>query len=126
MVEGNYSVLWKGKHNGGPTKKQICKPIITDMIATGVRVERNAKQVESKIAHMEQQFQKTYDFSHNKTSVGMKETDKGKFNNLVTKRCKYYVDLESIMGDQASAGPMATSEENLGSDDDSVIGRTKM
>jgi hypothetical protein len=50
--------LWKGKHNGGLTKKEICELIVADMIAASVRVERNTKQVESKIAHMEQQFQK--------------------------------------------------------------------
>jgi hypothetical protein len=54
--EGNYSNLWKGKNNGGQTKIQICQPIVADMIAAGVRVPINARQVESKIGHLEQQF----------------------------------------------------------------------
>jgi hypothetical protein len=34
---GNYSTLWKGKHNGGRTKEQICEPIVADMMAAGVK-----------------------------------------------------------------------------------------
>jgi hypothetical protein len=52
-------------------KLQICQPIVADMVAAGVRCHRNAKQVESKIGYIEQQFRKAYNFANNKTGAGL-------------------------------------------------------
>jgi hypothetical protein len=82
-------------------------------------VKRNAKQVVSKIQHLEQQFCRVCDSVHTKTSVGIQEEDKGELEDLVKKRCKYYYDLEDIMGDCSSAGPKLTSDVKLFFDSES-------
>jgi hypothetical protein len=128
--EGNYSKLWKGKNNGGQIKIQICQPIVADMIAAGVRVQRNARQVESKIGHLEQQFRWAYNFANNETGAGLMSKQDGSFEEVVKKHCKYYFNLEEIMGNHSSTGPKATCDHNLAneldSDDDSNVDKNHL
>jgi hypothetical protein len=53
LVPGNYANLWKGKRNGGKTKRAIGELIANEIINAGVTSVRNGKQVENKIAHFE-------------------------------------------------------------------------
>jgi hypothetical protein len=55
-TKGNYSWIWKGKHNGGRKKDNIVRTIANLINATNVKVMLNTKQVQNKISHMKKKL----------------------------------------------------------------------
>jgi hypothetical protein len=114
MAEGNY-VKFCGKNNGGVKKKQICNALAEKM-SNETNSKRDAKNVLSKIQHIERSFREAHIFATSETGAGVKADDEGNFKEIVEKKCPYYYDLVDIMSDRASAKPKATSydldEEN--------------
>lgn len=119
MTPGNYA-RFRGKDNNGKTKAQFCKEIADKMTKMEVRVERDAKQVLSKIQHLELSFRRAHDFANTATGEGLKEGDTSSFKEAVEKLCPNYFDLLEVMGDRASAKPKATTAhlDSSSSDDD--------
>jgi len=79
----------------------------------GVKVSRDVKQVTNKITYMERAFREAHDFANTETGVGLQETDRGNFQDIVRKRFPYYFDLLEIFGDRASSKPKVTSYDDL-------------
>ena len=75
----------------------------------GVRKPYTCKQVQSKIEHIEQQFQSAHDWAAH-TGQGIEEDDPDSFCADVEKRCQYYSDLLEIFSDHASAQPDISSD----------------
>ena len=65
-----------------------------------MRKSHTCKQVQSKLEHIEQQFQSAYDWATN-TGQGIEEDDPDSFCAAVEKRCQYYFDLLDIFSDYA-------------------------
>lgn len=118
LVPGNYAMKWRGKKNDGKNKNQIAKELAEMMNDANVQVVRDAKQVMSKLQHIERQFKEAHDWTTTVTGAGLEQNDKGSFNDAVLKKCVFYFDLLEIMGDRASTQPRATSKDNLDSDFD--------
>jgi hypothetical protein len=119
LCPGNYSLKWRGKENNGMTKQRICEFIAESINKSGVLERRNAKQVQSKIEHLESQFRRAADFATGQTGAGLLETDKAGFDNAILDKCSLYFDLLPVMGDRAMARPKATSNDNLESSSES-------
>ena len=96
---------------------QFAQQIAATMNGAKVKAKRDAKQVLSKIEHIEKQFRKAYDFAQTETGAGLLED--GTFTDAVEKICPYYFDLFDIMSDRAAAKPKALSDEM--SDDDNEV-----
>ena len=79
----------------------------------GVKVHRDEKQVSNKITYMERAFREAHDFANTETGVGLQETDRGNFQDIVRKRFPYYFDLLEIFGDRASSKLKVTSYDDL-------------
>ena len=62
---------WRGKRNGGVTKKQLADNIAILINSKGVHLKRNGAQIQSKIEHMEKQFRVAHDFANSQTGAGI-------------------------------------------------------
>jgi hypothetical protein len=118
MKEGNYN-RYCGKNNSGMKKIQYCNQL-ADKMSRETNTQRNAKNVQSKIQHIEKTFKDAYTFASSETGAGLEEDDKGSFEDAVRKKCPYYFDLLDIMADRASSKPKATSYDDS-DDSDSTI-----
>jgi hypothetical protein len=107
MKEDNYNKFC-GKNNNGIKKIQYCNQL-AEKISRETNTLRNAKNVQSKIQHIEKTFKEAYTFATSETGAGLKEGDEGTFEEAVKKKCPYYFDLVDIMADRASSKPKATS-----------------
>jgi hypothetical protein len=77
-------------------------------VQAGITVPRNAKAVGAKIARMEGEYKKAFDFV---TNTGQGLMDKGKdITEIVKKMCPYYYELDPIMGSRASTRPIKLFE----------------
>ena len=131
---GNYSKFCNGKTGtGGSRKKDVCYQIADMINSAGVRKIHTGKQVESKIKHLENSFQKAYEFSFTETGQGLMEQSEGTFHDAVLKMCPHYFDLFNVMKDHSSSMPQIILEdldENIAeplsssnNDNESVIGK---
>jgi hypothetical protein len=118
LVPGNYANKWRGKNNNGERKKKVAERIANEINAKGVVINRDAKQVYSKIQHLEERFKAAHDWSTTVTGAGMLENDKGGFDKKVLSLCPHYFDLLPIMGERSSAKPKATNEDDLSDSED--------
>jgi hypothetical protein len=125
LVPGNYALKWQGKDNSGMTKGKISEHIATCINKAGVLEKRNAKQVQSKIEHLETQFCRASDFANGQTGAGLIETDQAGFDNAILDRCPLYFDILPKMGDRAMARPKATNMDNLDSSSESSAEQRK-
>jgi hypothetical protein len=110
MKEGNYS-KYCGKHNNGVKKIQYCNQL-AEKISKETNTQRTAKNVQSKIQHIEKTFKEAHTFASSETGAGLKEDDDGTFEDAVKKKCPYYFDILEIMADRASSKPKATSYDD--------------
>jgi hypothetical protein len=85
-------------------KEQTWKNLAERIAAAGVTVARNAKAVGAKIARMEGEYKKAFDFVTN-TGQGLIEEGKD-ITEIVKKMCPYYYELDPIMGNRASTKPL--------------------
>ena len=89
LVPGNYP-SWRGcTGNNGKRKKDIALRISKLMNNLGVKVHRDEKQVRNKITYMEKAFRDAHDFANTEIGVGLQETDRGNFQDIVRKRFPY-------------------------------------
>jgi hypothetical protein len=110
MEEGNYS-KFSGKHNGGVKKKDVCQTLATKITEETTSV-RDAKNVLSKIQHMEKKFREAHNFATSETGAGVLERDgESKFEEIVKRKFPYYYDLVEVMVDRASSAPKASCYE---------------
>jgi hypothetical protein len=116
MKEGNYT-KYCGKNNNGIKKIQYCTQLAEKM-SRETNTQRNAKNVQSKIQHIEKTFKDAYTFASSETGAGLKEGDVGTFEDAVKKKCPYYFDLLDIMQDRASSKPKATSYDDSDESED--------
>ena len=68
------------------------------------------KQVQSKIEHIEQQFQSAHSWATH-TGQGLEEDDPNSFHGAVEERCQYYFDILEIFSDCASAQPEVSLDQ---------------
>jgi hypothetical protein len=54
-----------------------------------VKKKRDGKMVLNKIQHLERTFRDAYVFAHKETRVGILAENEGRFNDLVTQKCKH-------------------------------------
>jgi len=124
---GNFS-RYRGKDNNGTRKKDFAFKIATLCNLAGVKVKRDAKQVQSKIDHLLKQFKTAKDWASN-TGVGVRASDEDGFHATIRKICPNWDDLEEVIGDRALARAAFSSDdldddtptdedENGGDDDD--------
>ena len=127
---GNYK-RYKGDTQNGLTKIRIAGEIADLINAAGVRKERNAKSVVSKVDNMTSQYKKASDWA-NATGVGVLATEgKEKFDDAVSRfgmlfcfflcsltilfqlcrYCRYYFELDPILKDRVSTRPDFTSDD---------------
>lgn len=120
-TEGNYA-RYRGKDNNGTRKKDFCEIIAKQMKEAGVRRERTAKQIQSKIEHIENSFRKAHDWTTTETGTGLQENDVGTFRQSVERICPFYYTLVDVFAERASAQPRIRSDsKNL---DDSSTAST--
>jgi len=113
LVPGNYA-SWRGcTGDNGKRKKDVALRILKLMNNVGVKVHRDEKQVSNKTTYMEKAFREAHDFANTETGVGLQETDRGNFQDIVRKRFSYYFHLLEIFGDRASSKPKVTSYDDL-------------
>jgi hypothetical protein len=98
-TQGNYANIYRGKNNGGKSKRKVCGIIAEYINYYNVKNKRDWKQVFNKIEHLERTFPDPYIFANKETGVGMLSSDTGTFNDIVTGKCKHYYDLEAVFGD---------------------------
>jgi len=117
--EDNY-IKYKGKDNGGHTKKHCC--LIMASKCTQLTVcERTHETVLTKVSAMADQWRHTHDWVNN-TGVGVLRDDgKEMFDGLATRRCSFCYDLEPMMIDRAGTSPAVTSENLDDSDDEDDV-----
>lgn len=118
-VPGNYSNYRGGEANIKKTHYQ--EEIARKINASGVLSKRTAKQVGSKIAHVEKQWKEAHDWTFTETGAGLKENDPGTFKDSILRKCPYYFDLYDVMADRASARPKMTSDDLDRMDGESVF-----
>ena len=104
LVPGSYMNKWHGKNNGRQTK-QVTANIAHLINDAGVHVTRNAKQVQNKVQHLEQQFRVAYNFANTKTGQGLESNDKNSFEDAVCGLCTQHFDLFEVFHDCASSRP---------------------
>ena len=71
-TEGNYA-RYRGKDNHGTRKKDFCEQISRQIKQAGIRRERTAKQIQSKIEHIESSFRRAHDWTTTETGTGLQE-----------------------------------------------------
>jgi len=121
MLSGRNFADYRGnKHGRG--KKTIANDIARIIERNkGCKGERTGKQVGSKIDDLHRQFKDAFDWANTVTGAGLKESDKGSYDDALTKKCKYYFDFLPIMADRASARPSYTTDDMVDDDDASSI-----
>lgn len=87
MTEGNYS-RFCGKNNNGIKKIQFAQQL-SEKISSETNTKRDAKNVLSKIQHIERTFKDAHNFATSETGAGIKENDEGTFEAAVKKKCPY-------------------------------------
>lgn len=108
-TEGNYG-KFRGHDNHGKRKLAFGLQIAKKIKDAGCRVARSGEAVVKKIQEIEGKFIKAHDWVNN-TGQGVREQDgMATFEECVRQRCKWYFELEPIMGDRAKAQPKATTE----------------
>jgi hypothetical protein len=117
LEEGNYSKFC-GKNNEGVKKTQFAARLANKMTAETMST-RSAKQVLSKIGHLEKAWRSAHNFATSETGAGILETDgEQTFKEIVLSKCPYYYELLDIMADRASSNPKCTSYDVLSSNDE--------
>jgi len=108
LHEGNYT-RYCGKDNNG-VKKQDFAQFLVDEMKTETNSTRNAKQVMSKIAHIESAFREAHNFATSETGAGQQEKHgDATFQDFVRKKCPYYYELCPIMSDRSGTEPVFTN-----------------
>jgi hypothetical protein len=79
--EGNYAYYRGGPQTKGKTKKKVAAQITHIINDKGVFPQKNAKQVENKIHHIEKQFRTAHDLASTVTGAGLQENDRGSFDS---------------------------------------------
>jgi hypothetical protein len=120
-TEGNY-LRYRSKDKNGLRKNVFCAEISRKMKEAGIRYERTAKQIQSKIDHIGKNFRKAYDWSKTETGKELQEKDVGTFRIAVERMCSFYFTLYDVFADGAAAKPMvrpdATKLDSSPTDDD--------
>jgi hypothetical protein len=119
-THGNYE-RFRGTGNNGVRKINFANTIASTINNAGVRKVRTGKDVLNKIEYIEKSFRLAHDWSHTETGEGLRETDKGSYEEALLKKCPWYFDLVDIFQDRANARPHYTTDNMFGdtdSDDD--------
>ena len=83
LVPGNYA-SWRGcTGNNGKRKKDIALRMAKLMENLGVKVHIDEKHVINKIMYMEKAFREAHYFANTETGMGLQETDRGNFQNII-------------------------------------------
>ena len=112
---------FRGTGNNGLCKINFADTIANSMNKAGVRKVRTGKDVLNKIEYVEKSFRLAHDWSHTETGEGLRENDKGSYEEALLKKCPWYFDLIDIFQDRANARPNFTMDEmfsSFESDDD--------
>jgi hypothetical protein len=107
--EGNYALYQGGPQTKGKTKKKVAAQIACIINHKGVRFQRNAKQAENKIQHIEKQFRLAHGFANSVTGAGLQENDPGSFEDAVKQKCSQYYFLLDVMIERSSMKPKAAN-----------------
>jgi predicted RNA-binding Zn ribbon-like protein len=107
-TEGNYA-RFRGKNNDGVRKQEFATSLAVKLNQE-TKSTRNAKQVLSKITHVESAFRAAYEFANSETGQGILNDDGvTTFEELVRRKFPYYYDLVEIMGDRSATEPRMTN-----------------
>ena len=117
----NWSMYKGGKTVSGKIsvqkKEQTWKMLSKKIADAGITVARNAKSVGAKLARMEADYKKAYDFVSN-TGQGLMEEGKD-ITEYVKKLCPFYYVLDPVMASRASTKPLAMFDSAEGDEDES-------
>ncbi|KAI9613178.1 hypothetical protein H4Q26_010457 [Puccinia striiformis f. sp. tritici PST-130] len=106
---GNFK-KWRGKKGSGVSKEFLANEILQKMAAQGIN-HRIARDIRTKIQEIQSSFITACDFLRN-TGQGLLAEDIANGTNdiraAVLKKCKYYYDLEDVMGERENANPRDT------------------
>ncbi len=98
-------------------KEQTWKMLSKKIADAGITVARNAKSVGAKLARMEADYKKAYDFVSN---MGQGLMEEGKdITEYVKKLCPFYYVLDPVMASRASTKPLAMFDSAEGDEDES-------
>jgi hypothetical protein len=81
-THGNYE-RFRGTGNNGLRKINFAGTIANSMNKAGVRKVRTGKDVLNKIEYVEKSFRLAHDWSHTKTGEGLRETDRGSYEDAL-------------------------------------------
>lgn len=110
-TEGNYDKYVGGNGNTGETKASFEKTIAQMIREKCPGSQKNAQDVNKKIALLDKQFREVTDWL-NGTGSGVDLTNADEtIRSKVTKKCPYYFELEPIFGDRPNAQPLASNED---------------
>jgi len=104
LVEGNYKA-YRGGSGGGKTKVEQVKLLAERINASGVKVERSAKDVVQQIGKIENMYRNAVDWQ---IATGRGSESPGEIEDELKKRCKYFYQLQPIMVDRGNFRPLAT------------------
>ena len=123
-TEGNYAAYSGAtKSNNGTSKAAFHKQIAITIKEKVPDSEWDAKDVENKVNLLEAQFRKASDW---KNCTGQGIDDPGSVEEYLKKLCRYYNELEPVMGDRPNAKPLFTNEVDPDDDDlSSVLSATE-
>ena len=109
---------FRGKDNAGTSKAQHSQRIADLMNGAGVKVKRDAKQVLSKMQHMEQNFRRAHDFANTETGAGLMAEDPSSFADELEAMCPH---CHGMLADRANSKPKAATDDVLASDDEASV-----
>ena len=101
-------------------KKQAASDIARLINDAGVHVTCDAKQVQNKVQHFEQQFRVAYNFANTEIGQGLQSNDKNSFDDAVRGLYTQYFDLFDVFHDCASSKPSYQNLAGLSSSDEDV------
>ena len=115
-TEENYTKYSGGDGNNGTAKTKFHKEIAEFINERNDgKTVRIAKDVSNKIHKLESQFRTMVDWK-NQTGAGL--DDPGQVTSYIKSKCKYFYELEAVMGDRPNAEPLSTNEPNSDADDE--------
>ncbi|KAI9604678.1 hypothetical protein KEM48_002433 [Puccinia striiformis f. sp. tritici PST-130] len=101
---------WRGKKGAGVSKEVLANQILEELAGKGIH-HRVPRDIRTKIQELQTSFTSACDWLCN-TGQGILAKDVANGTNNIRdgllKRCKYYYDLEVVMGERANANPRDT------------------
>ncbi|OWZ22013.1 hypothetical protein PHMEG_0003358 [Phytophthora megakarya] len=113
----NYSRYRGGESQNGETKATIAGEVLRFIASCGVTTSRTAKDIQTKIASLEQSFKSAQDWL---CATGQGVEDEKCLREAITMLCPYYYNLYDIRMDRDSTSPLMLNTDNIDSNNESI------